>query len=212
MTKRADPDSLPWHRRILYGLTNWGLFSAGLANLAIGAWAAINVMATVAATSLTAGLVLLFASTIDRFESLKGLGVEAKTRRLDQKIDQADDALRSLREMTEITGAALVDPNSKMGRLGSAPGPRESIALAERVRTIMNTLGSDQRTVAIALRPWARTLCFDMALAQTKGLSTLIRTRIESLQAERKQIQQPIQPDEPVFTRISAQIEALLEF
>ena len=59
--------------------------------------------------------------TIDQFESLKGLGVEAKTRQLDQKSEQAADALKRLKELPELTGAPLVDLNSKMGRWGSAP-------------------------------------------------------------------------------------------
>jgi hypothetical protein len=63
-------------RRLLYSLTNWGFFIFGVTNLIVGTWYAAHAEATIAATSLTAGLVLLLAATIDRFESLKGLGVE----------------------------------------------------------------------------------------------------------------------------------------
>ena len=117
---------LPWHKLLLYGLTNWGLFCAGGVNLAVGTWSAFNGQTAIAATSLTAGLVLLFAATIDRFESLKGLGIEAKTRQLDQKIEQADDALERLKELAELTGATFVDLSSKMGRWDSAPSSREA--------------------------------------------------------------------------------------
>lgn len=77
----------------------------------------------------------MFAATIDRFESLEGLGVEAKTRQLDRKIEQADEALRRLEELAELTGAALVDPSSKMGRWDSAPSPRAAYALVQKVRS-----------------------------------------------------------------------------
>ena len=212
MKPQVEPNHLPWSRRILYGLTNWALLAAGLANLAVGTWAAFNDSAAVAATSLTAGLVLLFAATIDRFESLKGLGIEAKTRQLDQKLGQADEALRRLREMTEITGAALIDLNSKMGRWDSAPGPRESIALANRVRQIMNSLGSDESVIASALKPWAKTLCYDMARLQTEDLQKLLIARTQALEAEHQKIRQPMQPDDPQFATLSARIRSISEF
>ena len=168
--------------------------------------------AAVAATSLTAGLVLLFAATIDRFESLKGLGIEAKTKQLDNKLVQADEALRRLREMTEITGAALIDLNSKMGRFDSAPGPRESLAFADRVRSIMSALGSQPATINEALYPWARVLCFDMARAHAKKLDAVVRARVQALEAERQRIPQPLVPDDPSFATLSSRIASLLEY
>ena len=58
----ADPTNTaaPLHRRLLYGLTNWSLFIAGMVNLGVGTWSAEQGDAAIAATSLTAGLVLLF--------------------------------------------------------------------------------------------------------------------------------------------------------
>ncbi|HMV54451.1 MAG TPA: hypothetical protein PLX20_15060 [Rhodocyclaceae bacterium] len=212
MESNSTSSTLPRSRRALYGITDWALLFAGLANLAVGTFSALNDSAAIAATSLTAGLVLLFAATIDRFESLKGLGIEAKTKQLDQKINQADDALRRLREMTEITGAALIDLNSKMGRWDSVPGPRESIAFADRVRQTMKNLGSSDDVIASVLRPWAKTLCFDMALAQTHELRRLLQARLSSLEAERQTIKQPIQPDDSLYSQLSAQIRSIQQF
>jgi hypothetical protein len=134
-------------------------------NLAIGTWSALNGQVTTAAISLTAGLLLLFAGTIDRFESLKGLGVEAKTRQLDQKIEQATDALKRLKELAELTGASLVDLNSKIGRWSSGPSPREAYALAQKVRSTMMALGSEPSAIRDALKPWVRITCYDVASA-----------------------------------------------
>ncbi len=212
MTQDQSPFTLPWHRKALYGITNWALLCAGLANLLIGSWAAFNDSAAVAATSLTAGLVLLFAATIDRFESLKGLGIEAKTKQLDNKIVQADEALRRLREMTEITGAALIDLNSKMGRVGSAPSPRDSIAFADRVRAVMAALGSNLNTIDAALTPWAKVLCFDMARVHAQKLDVIVRGKVQALETERQNIPQPLKPDDPIYANVSARISSLLEF
>lgn len=199
-------------RSFLYCVTNWALFIAGLANLGAGTWAAFTSSPAIAATSLTAGLVLLFAATIDRFESFKGLGIEAKTRQLDQKISQADDALKRLREMTELTSSALIDLNCKMGRWDSSPEPRDFVALADRIRDVMQSVGIDAATISATLAPWAKTLCFDMARAKTIELRNIITKRIQDLERERQAIAQPIDPNDPLHLRLSEQLRTLREF
>jgi hypothetical protein len=204
--------TMPLHRRALYGLTNWGLFVAGMVNLVVGSVSAVHEHASIAATSLTAGLVLLFAATIDRFESLKGLGVEAKTRRLDQKIEQADDALRRLRDLTELTGTALVDLHSKMGRWDSAPSAREAYGLAQKVRSIMEGLGSVPRAVAIALRPWATTLCRDLMRTLVAPLEKAMTDQMRQFEQQRASIKQPIDPTNPDFVRLNAQVNEASQY
>jgi len=44
-------------------LTDSVLFIAGVVNLAVGTWSALHQSATIAVTSLTGGLVLLFAAS-----------------------------------------------------------------------------------------------------------------------------------------------------
>ena len=204
-----NANQIPWHRRLLYGLTNWGLFSAGALNLAVGSWSALNGQVAIAATSLTAGLVLLFAATIERFESLKGLGVEAKTRQLDQKIEQADEALRRLREVAELTGAALVDLNSKMGRWDSVPSSREAYALAQKVRHIMSSLGSELPVMRQTLEPWVRISCYDLGRAIVAPLETALSEKRIELERERSSIQQPVDPNDPVLTRTTGAIREI---
>jgi hypothetical protein len=212
MKTPSESHLTPLNRRVLYGITNWALLAAGLANLGVGTWSAFNQSAAVAATSLTAGLVLLFAATIDRFESLKGLGIEAKTIQLDQKIVQADGALLRLREMTEITATALLDIHSKMGRWDSAPGARESIALANQVRQIMKNLGSEERAIAAALHTWAKMLCFDLARTHTGALHKKLQECMQVLELERQKIQPPIQSDNTSFLLLNERIKLISDF
>lgn len=199
------------NRQLLNNLANWAFFLAGLVNLSVGTWMAIQGDAAVSAASLTAGLVLLFAATIDRFESLKGLGIEAKTRQLDKKISQAEEALQRLRELTELTGTVLVDFNSKMGRIGVAPSPRESINLASHVRKLMEDIGSDEVVIVQAMRPWARMLCFDMARALTQELAELMHEHRRILQLELQNANKaPI--DETEHSILNDKIRAVNEF
>lgn len=207
MTTTNSNSSLPWHKLLLYGLTNWGLFCAGAVNLAVGTWSAFNGQTAIAATSLTAGLVLLFAATVDRFESIKGLGVEAKTRQLDQKIEQADDALRRLKELAELTGASIIDLNSKMGRWDSVPSPREAYALAQKVRATLVSLGSEPSTLRQALKPWARIACLDLSRAVLAPIGKLLSEKARLLEQERVSVRQPIDPNDPVFLRTTASLQ-----
>ncbi len=171
-------------RQIINNITNWAFLLIGLVNLVVGTLAAVRGDVAVSTTSLTAGLILLFAATVDRFESLKGLGIEAKTRQLDKKISEADEALQRLRELTELTGKVLVDFNSKMGRIGAAPSTRESINLAAHVRQLMKGIGSTDEVINHAMRPWAKMLCFDMARAQTRELTSLLHEKSSEFQSE----------------------------
>jgi len=192
---------------LLHWITNWSLLVAGVVNLCIGTWSAAHGSATIAATSLTAGLVLLFSATIDRFESLKGLGIEAKTRKLDEKIEQADEALHRLRQLAELTSTALIDLNSKMGRWDSAPSPREALALAERVRSTLQALGSEPTVIATALQSWALTLCRDLVRALTAPLAKLITDKIGELQILRHTSPTKSDPNDPEIQRLTREIE-----
>ena len=147
----------------LVNLTNWFLLIAGLINLGVGTWSSYLGNTPIAITSLTAGLVLLFEATIDRFESLKGLGIEAKTKQLDRKLEEADKALNYLKSMTEFTGKTLVEIQTKIGRWNGGPSTKELIEFGEEIRKIMTTTGSDEVSIQNVLIPWAKTLCMDLS-------------------------------------------------
>ncbi|MNY77583.1 hypothetical protein D3C86_2175410 [compost metagenome] len=74
-------------RSIQVALIDLVLTIFGLAVLGLGVFAVYRENLGLASTALAAGLILLFAATIHRFELLKGLGMEAKTRKLDETID-----------------------------------------------------------------------------------------------------------------------------
>lgn len=197
-------------QKLLYGTTNLFLFLAGSANLLAGTIAAFNSTPAIAATSLTAALVLLFAATIDRFESLKGLGIEAKTRQLDQKLNQADEAMDKLRQMTELAGANLVSLKCGVGRLDSAPGPKELIEFADKIRVMMKSLGSSDKAINEALTPWAFTMCFDMAHAKLKPLKQELRNREKAIRDQLKATISQVNPS--IHEQLNQQLVEIAKF
>lgn len=196
----------------IVGVVSWMLLLAGFTNLIVGTIAAICQRLDQASLCLVAGLVFLLAATIERFEFLKGFGIEAKTKALDQKIEQADRALEGLRKLGEIAGAALLDINSKMGRWDSAPSPTQSCDLADRVRAMLESLDCDRSVVEKALRPWAESMAVDLCLALTSPIRKAAQEEHRRLNNEMFAIPQPWKADDPNLKRVQKALQDLGEY
>lgn len=171
---------------LLHTLTNVVLFVIGLLALFSGACSLFLDPPSFAATKIAVGLILLMASTIDRFESLKALGMEAKTRKLDEKIEEASVLLGQLRQLTELSGKTLIHLYAKAGRHDGSPSPLEMMAFGRDVRSVMTAVGVDSNTIRASLSPWIWTLCLDMVHGYWSILSNLAaikKTELENEQA-----------------------------
>ncbi|SBP86583.1 hypothetical protein [Thiomonas delicata] len=131
--------------------------------------------------ALAAGLVLLLAASVDRFESLKGLSMEVKMRKT---IDEAEVLIERLRGLSALTGKTLVSLGARVGRWDSALSPRESYALACEVRQTLEDAGVDQAAIRSAITPWAHVMLFDLAGLATNAihgeLNELLKHRMPS--------------------------------
>jgi hypothetical protein len=119
---------------------------------------------------LTAGLVLLLASSIERFEVLKGMGIEARTRRLDEAITQANATLEQLRELAELSSESVVSLNSRAGRWDSAVSLRESYEVVQRVRRNLVSLGCSEGIIKNIMAPWVQITTIDQVHVLLKEL------------------------------------------
>ncbi|MBE1162898.1 hypothetical protein [Dyella acidiphila] len=137
----------------------------GGVNLFIGTYFAAEGNISVAGTCLAAGLVLVLAGNIDKFESLKGLGIEAKTRKLEEKITEATDILARIRELSELTCESLVNLQSKAGRFTGPPTPQYAYATAQNVVKTLKGVGSSSSKIRTALSSWIDMFLGDFAAA-----------------------------------------------
>ncbi|HET9106793.1 MAG TPA: hypothetical protein VFN79_06345 [Steroidobacteraceae bacterium] len=200
------------YRKVLHEGTNLAFFVAGAITLAFGTWHAIRGQPGTAATLLASGLLLLFAATVDRFESLKGLGIEAKTRQLDRKIEEADEALARLRGVAELMSTALIDLNCKVGRWDSASTPRESYELSRKVHSLLKALDTADSQIRATLAPAARTICRDLGFALTNSLRRAAIDEEQKLNKERAEIPQPINPSDPKYAQLTERINELRQY
>ncbi|MBI3532199.1 MAG: phage tail tape measure protein [Burkholderiales bacterium] len=146
------------------GTTNLVLGLAGMACLWLGVfslWSGKDLSA--AATGLTAGLVLLLAASIERFEVLKGLGMEARTRKLDEAISQTTATLAQLREWAEMSSDLFISMASNAGRFDAAPTTEEAYEIAERVRQNLKSIGSSEEVIKKTMSPWVSITSGDLA-------------------------------------------------
>jgi hypothetical protein len=174
------------------GIRNFQLFIvdvtftiAGILSIAGGLWSIYRDSATLAATCMAVGLILLFAATLHRFELLKGFGVEAKMKKLDDTIDKAEVALSRLKDLAEVTNAAIISLSSSAGRFGGAPSISQAKALADSVKVTLEKLGSDSETVRGILSPWVKTEVGDLVRAALQSYATLVQEKEYEFRTEK---------------------------
>jgi hypothetical protein len=175
------------------------LAAAGIACLANGVLSLWTGNLPSSGMGLAAGLVLLLAASVERFEVLKGLGVEARTRKLDEAINQANATVEQLRELAEMSGAALVSLNSKAGRWSEAPSIRESYATAQRVRKHLESLGSSSETMRDVLAPWVKVTTVDVVRELLKHVQRPLVLAQEHLNQRLQSYPTPIRSDDPAY-------------
>lgn len=175
----------------------------GLACLAGGLYYIYADQATMTATCMASGLILLFASTLHRFELLKGFGVEAKMKKLDATIDKAEIALSQLANLTEVTTSAIIDLSCKMGRWSSAPTVDEARDLAHNVRRTLSMSGADESKIRKILNPWSKIEIRDLAYEAMKPYAEACNERLRDLHSQANEIKQPISPEhQPQFNSL----------
>lgn len=194
----ADKTGFTWSR-LLQWLADTALALVGAVSLGLGVFFLWQGDVASAGTGLTAGLVLLLAASVERFEVLKGLGVEARTRKLDAAITQATATLEQLRELAEMSGESLVSLNSKMGRLDSDPPAPEAYEVVQRVRRNLKNLGSSDETIRKAMTPWVHTLSFDLTYALLTEILHPWRLLLQHWDQKIQAYPQPIAAGDPAF-------------
>lgn len=192
-------------------LASAAMLFAGVANLAIGTYLIFLKEPATATAALAAGLLLVLAATIDRFESLKGLGLEAKTRKLDDKIAQADEVLSKLRALAELTCAAAIRADSKVGRLGVAPAIRDAYSVVVTARSVLESLGSSAASMGEVLRPFKDVMAFDAAEFCTSVLHREVAEIIAPRQRELNE-RRAGGVDDPIIGRLETELVGMRNF
>ncbi|WP_051001776.1 hypothetical protein [Herbaspirillum sp. YR522] len=178
---------------------------AGLIALIAGLLSIFRDNAALTASCIGAGIILLFASTLHRFELLKGFGIEAKIRKLDDTIDKAQIALDKLRDVTELTLSTLV--SLRTGDYEQIRSLTESAKLSEAIRSTLQGLQTDGPTIRRILWPWVTFEVRSLAGATPAMWSDIVISRRESESDRMKDL-----PDGEERQRLSTMLQESQEF
>lgn len=190
-------------------IVNMILLIAGLVCIAVGCFKLITNEIALATTGLGAGLVFLFSATIERFESLKGMSLEVTTRKLDDKIHEASEVVKELKQLAEISGHTLSLLAARVGRWGGSFTFEESYRLAQQVRDNLTSLKCEKSTITYALNPWVIVIIADLGRKLLEPVTRELHALEQQLRIEREKIPSPIKADDPVYLALGQRINAL---
>lgn len=109
----------------------------------------------VGAPIVAAGLVIYLVGGVDRFEFIKGWGIEARTR-LEETLDRAEVTLERFRRLAELAGKTIIEFNSSVsGTSGTQPSMKDEYKKSRDVVELLRALRAPEDRIKELLLPWA---------------------------------------------------------
>lgn len=192
----------------------------GAAAVGTGLWVAIADHVAAATACLSAGILILLLANINHFEFIKGFGFEAKTKKLDEKIEEADRLLSKLRLASQLFADISVQLMSRAGRwAGPIPKP-ETQDLVTRIQGLLESLDVKSADIDRSLDPFHRitlrdlaTSCFNAFFAELDRRSALVNDAMARRVAdERARTGMPIASDDEQHRTLQEEWEVMRQF
>ncbi|WP_411386995.1 hypothetical protein [Pseudomonas sp. MPB03] len=209
IAKNTLKPKFPW---TLVKAVNSLLFLSGVVCISVGSYHLVQNSIATAGTGLGAGLVLLFAATIERFESLKGMSMEVTTRKLDAKILEADNAVRELKELAEIFGYNMSLTAAKIGRPNAHFTFIEGLDLTNKIRENLTHLKCDRNSISHALYPWVRTTMFDLGKHLLQPINDEIHKRLHHIITDINNTPQPVDKANEKYNELYKTMRILADY
>jgi hypothetical protein len=147
--------------------------------IVVGLWVAIADHVAAATACLSAGVLILLIANINHFEFIKGFGFEARTKKLDEKIEEADRLLVQLKLASQLFADISVQLMSRTGRwAGPIPKP-ETQDLVTRIQALLKSLGIDKADIDKSLDPFHRITLRDLATSSFNAFFTELEAHIQ---------------------------------
>lgn len=162
-----------------------------------------------ASTGLGIGLALTLAGTVDRFKTIKALGLEATTRELNDKISEAKNILEELKYLAGTSGHTLSLLTARLGRWDTHFTFEESYALAAKIKQSLTRLGCDNLEIRYALLPWVNMISKDLARALMSETNLALLTEETKLIKSRGEVAQPWLPQDPTLLEITNRLTCI---
>jgi hypothetical protein len=180
----------------------------GLLCLALGIIVALGDKLPAAGVFFTAGLLLCVFSSLSRFESVKGLGIEAKMAALDNKLDEADKLLAHIRDSVGLLADISFQSMARIGFWDSVIPKQDALAIADAIRNQLRGLGECETEINRRMAPWHKTNIRELARPIYQGIFNFIEIERQQLSEKMRGLQHPIDPADSEYVRLNESISS----
>jgi hypothetical protein len=184
----------------------------GAVSIAVGLWIATQDKVSAATACLSTGILILLIANINHFEFIKGFGFEARTKKLDEKIEEADRLLNQLKLTSQLFADISVQLMSRAGRFGGPIPKGETQDLLQRLRSLLESLGVKQADIDNSLDPFHRITLRDLSMPCFNRLFGELQNRVQAISDAMGQwtkTHSPINPSDPEFLRLNGQLQVV---
>jgi hypothetical protein len=188
------------------------LGALGIVCIVFALVSAINDKLQAAGTLFTAGLLLCIFSSLSRFESIKGLGVEAKMVALTNKIDEAELFLKHMRSMVGLMADTSFQIIGNMGRWDAEIPKAALLGIVERFQEQLTALGEPDTDIEKKLEPWHAANLRDLARPIYGALHQFVQFQNQLLTQESRNLPQDTSVQDPKRVRVDGFFDRNVEF
>ena len=146
-----------------------------------------------ATATYAAGILCLVFVYLSQFKRFKGFGMEAEL--LEKKIEEADEVLRRLREITVPIAHMLFSVVARMGRWDSMVPRRQRYEIMEKIEGELQKNGVPKEQLEAAKRDWHNYNIIDLARPVIRGVSQVLDDVIKEKEQKMRSFPQPITPE-----------------
>lgn len=152
--------------------------------IACGLYKAVTGDVGAATACLGAGILMLIIANANDFEFFKGFGFEARTKKLDDKIREADQLVERLRKATKILSDVSFHLMARLGRFAGPIPKRDLVGISDRLAALMKELGEDSEAINASMEPVHRMHLMDLATPIHRALHEAVRLDNERINSE----------------------------
>jgi hypothetical protein len=159
---------------------------------------------TNASLAFTVGILLLLFSQFERFEFVKGFGIEAKIHQLDDKIQEADKINAALKSITGTLSQLAFELMSRIGRLNGPIERKESLEIENALIKQMRDAEITDEEIDRVVRPVRAIVSFDILRPAVNEAEERLLTWEKSISERSGKIRQPIDMSDPDYLATTA--------
>jgi hypothetical protein len=182
------------------------LAAMGLLCLALGIMMALVDKLPAAGTLFTAGLLLCIFSSLSRFESIKGLGIEAKMTALDNKLNEADQLLGHIRDSVGLMADISFQAMARIGFYDATIPKQEALVIADAFRKQLRELGDSEAEINRRMDPWHESNLRRLTLPIYNGLRDFVFLQNQRLTEQPRSVPLPLNGPDPHMTWLNDQL------